>query len=156
MHIGNIYNLGDSTQQPRWVIIKPRYLCIGRAVEETATVRIGFLLQQWSSMVVMTAVFSLMLKLPYFEHIKGCWLWADTVSPSQLLLEGKMKWYALCVSELLWWHCVFNWAHCCRILTCTCLCVFQLNVIFLGIALYKMFHHTAILKPDSGCLDNIK
>ncbi|KAG7265437.1 hypothetical protein CRUP_038708 [Coryphaenoides rupestris] len=31
-----------------------------------------------------------------------------------------------------------------------------LNVIFLGIALYKMFHHTAILKPDSGCLDNIK
>ncbi|CAL8385332.1 unnamed protein product [Arctogadus glacialis] len=32
----------------------------------------------------------------------------------------------------------------------------QLNVIFLGIALYKMFHHTAILKPDSGCLDNIK
>lgn len=34
--------------------------------------------------------------------------------------------------------------------------VFQLNVIFLGIALYKMFHHTAILKPDSGCLDNIK
>lgn len=34
--------------------------------------------------------------------------------------------------------------------------VFQLNVIFLGIALYKMFHHTAILKPDSGCLDNVK
>lgn len=34
--------------------------------------------------------------------------------------------------------------------------VLQLNVIFLGIALYKMFHHTAILKPDSGCLDNIK
>lgn len=34
--------------------------------------------------------------------------------------------------------------------------VFQLNVVFLGIALYKMFHHTAILKPDSGCLDNIK
>lgn len=33
---------------------------------------------------------------------------------------------------------------------------FQLNVIFLGIALYKMFHHTAILKPESGCLDNIK
>ncbi|XP_076852116.1 adhesion G protein-coupled receptor L3-like isoform X5 [Brachyhypopomus gauderio] len=32
----------------------------------------------------------------------------------------------------------------------------MLNVIFLGIALYKMFHHTAILKPDSGCLDNIK
>uniref|UniRef100_H0XZ72 Adhesion G protein-coupled receptor L3 n=1 Tax=Otolemur garnettii TaxID=30611 RepID=H0XZ72_OTOGA len=32
---------------------------------------------------------------------------------------------------------------------------FQLNVIFLGIALYKMFHHTAILKPESGCLDNI-
>ncbi|XP_063043005.1 adhesion G protein-coupled receptor L3-like [Engraulis encrasicolus] len=32
----------------------------------------------------------------------------------------------------------------------------DLNVIFLGIALYKMFHHTAILKPDSGCLDNIK
>uniref|UniRef100_A0A8C6W583 Adhesion G protein-coupled receptor L3 n=1 Tax=Nannospalax galili TaxID=1026970 RepID=A0A8C6W583_NANGA len=30
-----------------------------------------------------------------------------------------------------------------------------LNVIFLGIALYKMFHHTAILKPESGCLDNI-
>ncbi|TRY85190.1 hypothetical protein DNTS_030946, partial [Danionella cerebrum] len=32
----------------------------------------------------------------------------------------------------------------------------KLNMIFLGIALYKMFHHTAILKPDSGCLDNIK
>ncbi|KPP75808.1 hypothetical protein Z043_104921 [Scleropages formosus] len=32
----------------------------------------------------------------------------------------------------------------------------KLNVIFLGIALYKMFHHTAILKPDSGCLDNVK
>uniref|UniRef100_A0A3Q2ZW15 Adhesion G protein-coupled receptor L3 n=1 Tax=Kryptolebias marmoratus TaxID=37003 RepID=A0A3Q2ZW15_KRYMA len=35
-------------------------------------------------------------------------------------------------------------------------CRTVLNVIFLGIALYKMFHHTAILKPDSGCLDNIK
>ncbi|XP_070403781.1 adhesion G protein-coupled receptor L3 isoform X16 [Nothobranchius furzeri] len=34
--------------------------------------------------------------------------------------------------------------------------IIMLNVIFLGIALYKMFHHTAILKPDSGCLDNIK
>uniref|UniRef100_A0A8C2Q8F9 Adhesion G protein-coupled receptor L3 n=1 Tax=Cyprinus carpio TaxID=7962 RepID=A0A8C2Q8F9_CYPCA len=33
--------------------------------------------------------------------------------------------------------------------------IIMLNVIFLGIALYKMFHHTAILKPDSGCLDNI-
>ncbi|GAB1289765.1 Adhesion G protein-coupled receptor L3 [Apodemus speciosus] len=33
--------------------------------------------------------------------------------------------------------------------------VMLLNVIFLGIALYKMFHHTAILKPESGCLDNI-
>nr|XP_055153477.1 adhesion G protein-coupled receptor L3 isoform X21 [Symphalangus syndactylus] len=34
--------------------------------------------------------------------------------------------------------------------------IIMLNVIFLGIALYKMFHHTAILKPESGCLDNIK
>ncbi|XP_057185961.1 adhesion G protein-coupled receptor L3-like isoform X6 [Triplophysa rosa] len=34
--------------------------------------------------------------------------------------------------------------------------IIMLNVIFLGIALYKMFHHTTILKPDSGCLDNIK
>ncbi|XP_061620306.1 adhesion G protein-coupled receptor L3-like isoform X9 [Phyllopteryx taeniolatus] len=34
--------------------------------------------------------------------------------------------------------------------------IIMLNVVFLGIALYKMFHHTAILKPDSGCLDNIK
>ncbi|XP_019733083.1 adhesion G protein-coupled receptor L3 isoform X3 [Hippocampus comes] len=34
--------------------------------------------------------------------------------------------------------------------------IIMLNVIFLAIALYKMFHHTAILKPDSGCLDNIK
>uniref|UniRef100_A0A3B3RTQ3 Adhesion G protein-coupled receptor L3 n=1 Tax=Paramormyrops kingsleyae TaxID=1676925 RepID=A0A3B3RTQ3_9TELE len=34
--------------------------------------------------------------------------------------------------------------------------IIMLNVIFLGIALYKMFHHTAILKPDSGCLDNVK
>uniref|UniRef100_A0AAY5EH51 Adhesion G protein-coupled receptor L3 n=1 Tax=Electrophorus electricus TaxID=8005 RepID=A0AAY5EH51_ELEEL len=34
--------------------------------------------------------------------------------------------------------------------------IIMLNVIFLGIALYKMFHHTALLKPDSGCLDNIK
>ncbi|CAF93446.1 unnamed protein product, partial [Tetraodon nigroviridis] len=34
--------------------------------------------------------------------------------------------------------------------------IIMLNVIFLGIALYKMFHHTAILKPDSGCMDNIK
>ncbi|XP_053715447.1 adhesion G protein-coupled receptor L3-like isoform X13 [Synchiropus splendidus] len=34
--------------------------------------------------------------------------------------------------------------------------IIMLNVIFLGIALYKMFHHSAILKPDSGCLDNIK
>nr|XP_023685397.1 adhesion G protein-coupled receptor L3-like isoform X2 [Paramormyrops kingsleyae] len=34
--------------------------------------------------------------------------------------------------------------------------IIMLNVIFLGVALYKMFHHTAILKPDSGCLDNIK
>ncbi|XP_016008613.2 adhesion G protein-coupled receptor L3 isoform X11 [Rousettus aegyptiacus] len=33
--------------------------------------------------------------------------------------------------------------------------IIMLNVIFLGIALYKMFHHTAILKPESGCLDNI-
>uniref|UniRef100_A0A8C1RXG9 Adhesion G protein-coupled receptor L3 n=1 Tax=Cyprinus carpio TaxID=7962 RepID=A0A8C1RXG9_CYPCA len=33
--------------------------------------------------------------------------------------------------------------------------IIMLNVIFLGIALYKMFHHTTILKPDSGCLDNI-
>ncbi|XP_053715438.1 adhesion G protein-coupled receptor L3-like isoform X5 [Synchiropus splendidus] len=33
--------------------------------------------------------------------------------------------------------------------------IIMLNVIFLGIALYKMFHHSAILKPDSGCLDNI-
>ncbi|XP_035281754.1 adhesion G protein-coupled receptor L3-like isoform X7 [Anguilla anguilla] len=33
--------------------------------------------------------------------------------------------------------------------------IIMLNVVFLGIALYKMFHHTAILKPDSGCLDNI-
>ncbi|KAK5603415.1 hypothetical protein CRENBAI_008027 [Crenichthys baileyi] len=38
---------------------------------------------------------------------------------------------------------------------CSARCI-GLNVIFLGIALYKMFHHTAILKPDSGCLDNIK
>ncbi|XP_060236800.1 adhesion G protein-coupled receptor L3 isoform X12 [Meriones unguiculatus] len=34
--------------------------------------------------------------------------------------------------------------------------IIMLNVIFLGIALYKMFHHTAILKPESGCLDNIR
>ncbi|XP_072261028.1 adhesion G protein-coupled receptor L3 isoform X8 [Pyxicephalus adspersus] len=34
--------------------------------------------------------------------------------------------------------------------------IIMLNVIFLGIALFKMFHHTAILKPDTGCLDNIK
>ncbi|XP_036406677.1 adhesion G protein-coupled receptor L3-like isoform X5 [Megalops cyprinoides] len=34
--------------------------------------------------------------------------------------------------------------------------IIMLNVVFLGIALYKMFHHTAILKPDSGCLDNVK
>ncbi|XP_031759466.1 adhesion G protein-coupled receptor L3 isoform X2 [Xenopus tropicalis] len=34
--------------------------------------------------------------------------------------------------------------------------IIMLNVIFLGIALYKMFHHTAILKPETGCLDNIK
>ncbi|XP_051978917.1 adhesion G protein-coupled receptor L3-like isoform X18 [Xyrauchen texanus] len=34
--------------------------------------------------------------------------------------------------------------------------IIMLNVIFLGIALYKMFHHTAILKPESSCLDNIK
>lgn len=34
--------------------------------------------------------------------------------------------------------------------------IIMLNVIFLGIALYKMFHHTAIPKPESGCLDNIK
>ncbi|XP_063311719.1 adhesion G protein-coupled receptor L3 isoform X2 [Pelobates fuscus] len=34
--------------------------------------------------------------------------------------------------------------------------IIMLNVIFLGIALFKMFHHTAILKPESGCLDNIK
>lgn len=32
----------------------------------------------------------------------------------------------------------------------------MLNVIFLGIALYKMFHHTTVLKPESSCLDNIK
>ncbi|KAG8454505.1 hypothetical protein GDO86_000936 [Hymenochirus boettgeri] len=34
--------------------------------------------------------------------------------------------------------------------------IIMLNVIFLGIALYKMFHHTTILKPETGCLDNIK
>ncbi|KAM8939275.1 adhesion G protein-coupled receptor L3 [Pelodytes ibericus] len=34
--------------------------------------------------------------------------------------------------------------------------IIMLNVIFLGIALFKMFHHTAILKPETGCLDNIK
>ncbi|XP_053319484.1 adhesion G protein-coupled receptor L3 [Spea bombifrons] len=34
--------------------------------------------------------------------------------------------------------------------------IIMLNVIFLGIALFKMFHHTAILKPEAGCLDNIK
>ncbi|XP_078287596.1 adhesion G protein-coupled receptor L3-like isoform X17 [Rhinoraja longicauda] len=34
--------------------------------------------------------------------------------------------------------------------------IIMLNVIFLGIALYKMFHHTTVLKPESSCLDNIK
>ncbi|XP_073542416.1 adhesion G protein-coupled receptor L3 isoform X3 [Phyllobates terribilis] len=34
--------------------------------------------------------------------------------------------------------------------------IIMLNVIFLGIALFKMFHHTAIMKPDTGCLDNIR
>ncbi|XP_072904454.1 adhesion G protein-coupled receptor L3-like isoform X3 [Hemitrygon akajei] len=33
--------------------------------------------------------------------------------------------------------------------------IIMLNVIFLGIALYKMFHHTTVLKPESSCLDNI-
>ncbi|XP_040273726.1 adhesion G protein-coupled receptor L3 isoform X1 [Bufo bufo] len=34
--------------------------------------------------------------------------------------------------------------------------IIMLNVIFLGIALFKMFHHAAIMKPDTGCLDNIR
>lgn len=96
-------------------------------------------------------------------------MWADTDSPSQLLLEGKRRDVhfvcpRVCVRvsvyvyrcghtvSLITWRALF-----CTILTqCGRRRVFQLNVIFLGIALYKMFHHTAILKPDSGCLDNIK
>lgn len=88
-------------------IMKPHYLWI----TNSNTSRIC---DNWISIVTMIlnrcndCYFPLMFKLLYFEYIKGCWLWADTVSPSQLPLEGKMKWYALCESELLWWHCVFN------------------------------------------------
>lgn len=111
-------------------------------------------------MNVATAVF---LSSLYFKRIKGAVDCRQILPPrANYCWKGNDVICTLCVSayayrrdhtvSLITWRALF-----CRTLTqCGHRRVFQLNVIFLGIALYKMFHHTAILKPDSGCLDNIK